>query len=124
MAEIRREVKKQNDVTIMTASGKITAGHIIDALTDYYEGEFTTNLIWDYTDADLTDIANADLQRISSASRRYTHLRKEGKTAIIVSEPLGVGLGRMYEIISEMEENPVQYHVFKTRREALEWMEI
>jgi hypothetical protein len=124
MAEIRKEIEKQYDVTIMAASGKITAGQIIDVLIDYYEGEFTSNLIWDYTDADLTDIANADLQRISSASRRYTHLRKKGKTAIVVTEPLGFGLGRMYEIINEMEENPVRYNIFKTRQEALEWMRI
>jgi hypothetical protein len=122
MAEIRKNVEKENDLTIMVVHGQVTADLIIAALVDFYQGAFTSKLIWDYTDADLTQVKNDELRQISSVAVNHAHLRKEGQTAIVVPETLGFGLGRMYEIISENDENPINYNVFKDINTAREWM--
>ena len=121
--EILKKVDEGRDLTVMVVSGRVTARQIIEALVDYYDGAFTQNLIWDYTAADLTAVANDDLRRISSVATGYAHLRKEGRTAIVMPEILGFGLGRMYEILSEIDDNPIQYRIFKSSEEALRWLD-
>jgi hypothetical protein len=122
MAEIQKSVDKENDLTIMIVHGQVTAAMIIEALVDFYQGAFTSKLIWDYTDADLTQVKNDELRQISSVAVGYANLRSEGRTAIIVPEALGFGLGRMYEIISENDENPIHYNVFNDVQKAREWL--
>ena len=122
MAEIRKNVEEENDLTIMVVHGEVTADMIIAALVDFYQGAFTSKLIWDYTDADLTQVKNDELRQISSVAVNHAHLRREGRTAIVVPETLGFGLGRMYEIISENDENPINYNVFKDINMARKWM--
>ena len=122
MADILKKVEDENDLTIMVVHGQITADMIIAALVGFYEGAFTSRLIWDYTDADLTEVQNDELRQISSVAVSYAHLRKEGQTAIVMPETLGFGLGRMYEIICENNESPIHYNVFKDIEKAREWL--
>ena len=122
MAKIQKSVEMESDLTIMTVHGQVTADMIIEALVDFYQGAFTSKLIWDYTGADLTQVKNDELRHISSVAVTYATLRREGRTAIIVPEALGFGLGRMYEIICENDENPIHYNVFKNIKKAREWL--
>ena len=122
MAEIQKIVEKENDLTIMVVHGQVTADMIIEALVEFNQGAFTSKLIWDYTDADLSEVKNHELHHISSVAVSYSHLRKGGQTAIVMPETLGFGLGRMYEIISENDENPINYNIFKDIKKAREWL--
>lgn len=122
MAKIQKKVEKENDLTIMVVHGQVTADMIIEALVDFNQGAFTSKLIWDYTNADLTEVQNDELHHISSVAVSYSHLRKEGQTAIVMPETLGFGLGRMYEIISENDENPINYNIFKDIKKARAWL--
>jgi len=122
MAQIQKRIEKKNDLTILTVHGKVAAEQIIEALVDFYEGALTSKLLWDYTDADLTGVKNDELRQISSVAVSYAHLRKDGHTAIVMPATLGFGLGRMYEIICENDESPINYNIFKDAREAREWL--
>lgn len=122
MAHIQKRTEKKNDLTILVVHGRVTADQIIEALVDFYKGAFTPKLIWDYTDADLTGVKNDELRQISSVALGYAHLRKDGQTAIVMPATLGFGLGRMYEIICENDENPINYNIFKDIKKAREWM--
>ena len=122
MAQVQKKYEPANNLTIIVFSGKVTVDEIVDAIEDYYRGGITTNLIWDYTSADLTVITSDQLQHISSVAQSYAHLRKDGKTAIVMPDELGFGIGRMYEIFNEMNEVPIQYHIFKHIDEAMHWL--
>lgn len=123
MVQIRKHTDRDRDMTILRVSGRITAREIIDAMEDYYQGELTTNLVWDYTSSDVSAITSAQLHEISSVAKRYGPLRKDGKTAIVAPDDLAYGLGRMYEILNEINEIPVQYMIFKNLDDALRWFE-
>jgi len=123
MVQIRKHTDRDRDMTILRVSGRITAREIIDAMEDYYQGELTTNLVWDYTSSDVSAITSAQLHEISSVAKRYGPLRKDGKTAIVAPDDLAYGLGRMYEILNEINEIPVQYMIFKNLDDALSWFE-
>jgi hypothetical protein len=122
MAQIAKQIDRRRDLTIMAVTGRVTAGDIVAALDDYYGGEFTANLIWDYTSADLSAITSAQLHQISSVAKRYGHLRQNCKTAIVAPGDLAFGLGRMYETLNEINEIPVQYTIFKRLEEAMRWL--
>ena len=123
MAQIQKTYDPSKDLTIIGFSGKVTVDEIVDAIEDYYRGDITTNLIWDYTSADLTVITSDQLQHISSVAQSYAPLRKGGKTAIVMPDELGFGIGRMYEIFNEMNEVPIEYHIFKRIDEAMDWLQ-
>jgi len=122
MAQIQKKIETKNDLTILTVHGKVAAELIIEALVDFYEGAHTSKLIWDYTDADLTGVKNDELRQISSVAVSYAPLRKDGQTAIVMPAALGFGLGRMYEIICENDESPINYYIFKDIKKAREWL--
>ena len=123
MAQIQKKYAPTKDLTIIAFSGKVSDDEILDAIEDYYRGNVTTNLIWDYTSADLTVITSDQLQHISSVAQGYAHLRKDGKTAIVMPDELGFGIGRMYEIFNEMNEVPIDYHIFKHIDQAMDWLQ-
>ena len=64
MASIKRSNIKDASLTILTVSGVVTCEDVIHALEDFYENDVTQNLLWDYTDADVSKITekcmNAD----------------------------------------------------------------
>ena len=122
MAQIEKQVHRHRELTIMAVTGRVTVEEIVDAIEDYYSGEITANLIWDYTSADLSEITSAHLHYISSVAKRYGHLRKDCKTAIVAPGDLAYGLGRMYETLNEINEIPVQFTIFKTIDDALGWL--
>jgi hypothetical protein len=48
--------------------------------------------------------------------------RKGGKTAFVSPSPGAYGMGRMYELLSEIRNSPVERRVFMSKQEALEWL--
>ena len=121
MATIKR-MKKDESLTILTVSGLITRDEIIQAFEDFINHEVTTNLLWDFIDADLSSITRVDLEQIVMFSKPYAHLRKNGKTAFLVPKDLPFGLSRMYQTFTEIKEHPILVSVFRSQEEALVWL--
>lgn len=123
MAQIRKRTIKKKDLTIIYVIGKVSVNDITDALKDFYESSRTLKLLWDLSKSDLTDITSDHLREILSVAKDYAYLRKGGKTAFFISGSLGYGITRMYEIIAELYDHPVEFNVFRSRDEAMKWLE-
>ncbi len=122
MAMIRKTVEVKEDLTTIMVSGKVSIPELIEALKDFYNDKFTIKLLWDFSEADLAEISSNHLHTLIAVSKSYGHLRKGGKTALVVSGGYWFGLGRMFETLSVLNQHAVLYNVFKTKDEAKGWL--
>lgn len=122
MAQIQKQREADGATTVLLVTGKVIAEEIVAAIEDFYRQECTRNLLWDLTRADLTELTMAQLRQILSFAQGYKHLRGKGKTAIVTASDLGFGLGRMYEILCELDNHPIPLKVFKAMPEARDWL--
>lgn len=123
MAQIRKKTIKKKDLTILDVRGKVSVNDIIDALEKFYQSSCTLQLLWDLSESDLTGITADHLRKILSVAKDYAYLRKGGKTAFFISGSLGYGITRMYENIAGVHNHPVALNVFRSRDEAMKWLE-
>ncbi len=122
MARFQKTIETKDDLTTIIVSGKVSTPELIDALKDFYNDKFTTNLLWDFSGADLTEISMDHLHTLIAFSKSYGHLRKGGKTAIVLSGGYWFGMGRMFETLSVLNQHAVLYNVFKKTDEAKAWL--
>ena len=124
MGEIKKNIYKNKNLTVITVSGKTTLDMIIDALEEFYRSVFTLNLLWDFSKGDARELTNYQMRDIISVAKKYAHLRKGGKTAFFVSSGVDYGLARMYEIYSDIEGHTISHNVFYDFDKAMDWLEI
>jgi hypothetical protein len=123
MAEFEKNVYPDKEITVLKITGEVTCDQIIDELTLIYEEEVTRNFIWDFSIARGKSLTGNDLQQIVTHTKEYGHLRKNGKTAFVISTSLGFGLGRMYDSLAQVADHPVKHGVFRSYDEAVAWIE-
>lgn len=125
MGNIDTQIDPAKDLTIATATGKMTADDHREWIKKYYEGAVITSLIlWDVRGADFSEISNQDiLDHVKETKQLIADARKGGKTAVVIDKDmLGLGLSRMRENYFEMEEVPVAMRTFTNMDEAMEWL--
>ena len=122
MAEIKKELIDDRDITVFRVTGKIDVDQIIFELDRFYEEKFTDNMIWDFSHAEGKDLSSNNLQIVASHAKEFGHLRKNGKTAFVISTSLGYGLGRMYDSLAQVIDHPVKHGVFRSYDEAVDWI--
>ena len=113
MGTIETSIDAVLDLTISTAKGKIAAEDIINWITSYYSGVPTKLSLWDFLEADLSEISSEETRIIVETVKEKAALRAGGKTALVVNEDLGYGLSRMYGTLSEILDVQIQYRSFK-----------
>ena len=123
MESIERSVVKNAQLTIYIAKGTVSREKIKTAISDFYQhGPVTRNVLWDVSQAVLTDLSAEDVHQISQVPRKFLKLRKGGKTAIVATSDLAFGLSRMYQASSQLEELPFEVQVFRDSETAHEWL--
>jgi hypothetical protein len=122
MKKIIKNIYSENDLTVFTVIGKVTANEIISAITDFYEGSVTSNILWDLTKGDLSEIGSSDVEIIADLSVKYAEKRPSGKTAVVGSDDLAFGLSRMYEMTKELVKLPFETKTFRDIDEAFKWL--
>jgi hypothetical protein len=78
--------------------------------------------LWDFTAADVTGLTSDDLSKILSIAKGHAEARPEGRTALVAPGAFEFGMGRMYEILSDVHDHPIAHHVCKSRAEAERWL--
>ncbi len=119
--KIRRELR--GDLTVMTVSETADANDIIRAIDDFYAGDPTDKILWDFTEADLDSIEVADINRLAQTSRGYAERREQGRTALVFSRDVGYGLGRMFGTLQEVKGSSIKYRSFRSLDEAMTWID-
>ena len=122
MGTISAKYDLAKDLTIVTAKGVITADDLLDWGNNYYEGQITSLILWDVTNADLSSLQADQLREIAENMSRISEVRKGGKTAFVYNKPLEYGIGRMFQAYSEMEDMPFEVQSFQSFDEAKAWL--
>ena len=116
------------DLTEVTMSGAPTSAEIASAIEDFYARDTTRLTLWNLLDADLSGITAGGVRALADLSVRHGSKRPGGKTALVASQALAVGLMRMYETLTEIrgERSPgglvVQYQIFDNVEAARRWL--
>jgi hypothetical protein len=110
------------DLTIHDVAGPVSEEEMYDALENFYKREPTALLLWDMSQADVSQVTTETLQRFLRKSTQLGGSLQGGRTAVIASEDLQYGLARMYEAFAEIESAPYSFRAFRSRQEALQWL--
>ncbi len=113
-----------NDLVIRKVIGKPTVEEGIKTIEAFYKGKFTKFTLWDFAEADSSVITNSELRKVVRVLKKYGHLRQGGKTALVFNRLFDFGLGRMFEVFTQMADVPFELRSFRNMEKALEWLGI
>lgn len=122
MGQIETKFDLSKDVTIIKAVGKMTADDFRQWTKSYYTGTVTQFVLWDITEADLSDLEAADLREDAMHTKDLADVRKGGKTAIATGNDLEYGMSRMLETFYGIEDIPFEVQIFRSIDEAKKWL--
>jgi len=122
MGSIATTYDLPNDLTIVTAAGRMQPADFQEWNAIYYKGRVTSLILWDLRPADLSEIQTEDLKQDAIHTGNMAAVRKNGKTAIVSGDALAYGLSRMLETFYELENIPFAMEVFRDIEEAHKWL--
>ncbi len=103
MAEIETNVYRESEFTVHTVTGDVIPEDLLGKLKDFYQEEPTFSILWDFTEADVAGLTNQQIKDVARAGKNLSERRKEGRTAMLFTDALGYGLGRMFESLAKLE---------------------
>ena len=124
MAQIETKKSEKHDLTLYTIKGEVNGDEIIEKIRQELTEKHTSLIIWDFSGVEQVDLPIEKMYQILTIGKKLSEIRKFGKTAIVVPQDLGFGLGRMYEAYSEIEVFPTENRAFRTMEQACEWLGI
>ena len=116
---IEKDIKR--NLTIFTATGKVSSTEIIEAFKTSMSKGATEKVMWDLTKANgkETKMMGAELKELIETSRKY---HKPKKTAVVATDPVIYGLSKMAEAQMQQYGNE-ELAVFKSLLDAFVWLE-
>lgn len=124
MAIIETTSDAQKDLTLHSIKGEATRDELIRIIENYQSEKPLRYVIWDFSEADVSNLSDEDLRSILAVGKKLAEYRKGGKTALVVPHDLSFGLGRMYESLTDFESFWVGNRAFRSMEEAEEWLGI
>ena len=118
-------VNHELDFTVYTVHDDFTPEQVEEIIREFFAGGPTTLTLWDFTDADFSNITGTTPQQVAALSQQFEGRREPGaKTALVFTRDVGYGLGRMFEMFRELQASKTGYRTFRSRDEALRWLGI
>lgn len=122
MYKVKKEVDKVDNISTIHVSGRLTFTEIMETVEEIYKPGCTEKILLDLLDADLSSATPSQMETIVSITKSKAHLRPNGKTAFVAPKDTNFGFARMYESMSELNDHPIDYGVFRNTDQALEWL--
>ena len=121
---ITSQVSAEKQLTIVTATGELSFDEVRDAITSFYEGDYTLKVLWDMREATARELSSRQVEQIALLLEEYGGRSKGIQTAIVTPTDLNYGLSRMLISFVEIREkhHPVLMKAFRTMEEALSWI--
>lgn len=123
MAIITVKIVPENDLTIFTVEGDLSADEILAYSKKYYVDNPTKLVLWDATKGSVSKITADDFRKIAKKMKIQTEKREGGKTAIVGKLDIDFGSARMYGAYADMEEIKISYNVFRNVDDAIKWLQ-
>ena len=122
MGEIKTVVDRSNDLTINTATGKITIDDIINAARGYLSKSPTSRVLWNFLQADGSEISSDEFQRLQRVVSGLPAASMKRKIAVVVSREVGYGLSRVSQACAQIPGVQAEYHIVYSLDEAMAWL--
>ncbi len=123
MGTIKTTYELDKGLTVITATGRMTAQDFDEWRQNYYSDKVTANILWNIVDADLSEIESEDVATHAQRISADANVRKGGRSAIVVGgNTLALGLSRMRGIYGELADSPIAVEIFTNMDEAREWL--
>ena len=122
MGQIETTFDLTKDLTVAKATGRMTADDFRKWTSSYYNGTVTAFVLWDISEADLSDLATTDLEDDALHTKNLANARNGGRTAIVTGNDLEYGMSRMLEAFYEVEDMPFETQIFRDLDEARRWL--
>ena len=120
MGEI--SVEQCGETFIFRISGVLTYDDML-AVAKEYGPRITRHVVWDWSSAVSAQLTAEQIRSWPSVIKGYMINReKGGKSALVASSPLFVGLSRMYETCCGLCNLPFDVKIFHSMDEAMNWL--
>jgi hypothetical protein len=123
MVEIRNVVHTELDLTEKIVVGELSVADVLEEITRFYSGPVTKRVLWDISQARIHFAGADEIRRIAAAVAQVSHRRAGGKSAVVAASDLAFGVSRMYQAYREIHNIELSYMSFRTRQEALDWLQ-
>jgi len=121
---ISKQIDESKQLTTFTlGEGKTTFEEIAAEVKAQYEETPTRNVLWDASNGSVANLTKEHIEKLASFSGRFGNVRKGGKTALYSPGDAAFGLSRMFEIIGDLKNVPIQVKVFRDKDEAMNWLD-
>jgi hypothetical protein len=124
MAVVETQIDASASLTVHTAHGVMTKKEILTVVDNYYQGTVTKCILWNFVESELNQISTEDVRVLASLTKKYCKARPGGKTALVFARLVDYGIGRMFQILSEMSDENVEFMPFSDLASALEWLRV
>jgi hypothetical protein len=119
---ISSQIDQAKELTTYTVNKNFTVDEVMAEIEKFYDTP-TKNLVWDLRCVSELNFSSEEVRDIASYQQRLeSSTRINGKTAIVASEDLIYGLGRMFQSFSEMSKVPFAVMIFRKMEEAEAWL--
>jgi hypothetical protein len=119
---IRSTVDVKKNLTIFAFRGQLSADELMKTVKSFYADTPTRNVVWDYSESDLSSLRLHDIQALVNVVKEIAHSREGGKSAIVAPKDASYGIGRMYQSLAEIHGEVFTTEVFRSRTEAEGWL--
>jgi hypothetical protein len=123
MAEISFTVDLSRDLTLVTATGKISFQEIKDTISQYSKQKVTKNVLLNFIQANASEISIEEFKSIHYHSLGQFPNNQNRKIAVVVGNQLGFGISRMSETYGQITNPNNRYRTFYSTQEALNWLQ-
>jgi len=123
LGEIKTIIERTKDLTINTATGKISIDDIAGAVRGYLPKKPTGKVLWNFLEADGSEISGREFHRLQLMVSEFPVASEKRKIAIVISRDLGFGLSRIAQTYAEISEVLAEYGIFRSLEEAFAWLE-
>jgi hypothetical protein len=126
MAPIVIHKDRSKDLIIYVCTGQVSVDEILTAAQEYFSGEVTKDVLWDFAEADV-DIRQPHIDKLIVYLRtvppEQLEKRRGGRVAIVAPIEYVVGVMEQFKGWAEMVDAPFEFQMFYDAEEALAWLE-
>ena len=123
MAQFEIVDDPSRNLRIITVRGNLTHQDVFERSVENCQGENPPLcVIWDFTEAQLTEIDSEGLREVARALKEVSVRRAGGKDAAVSTGDLEFGMVRVAEALAQIEELAFEVGSFRSREEAERWI--
>ncbi len=122
MGTIETTFEAESGFTLVKGTGKLTVEDFNGWLEQYYPDRVTRLILWDETEADLSELDADALRGLAHRAKNMSAAGRGGRGAVVYATPLTYGLGRMFQTFTEMEGLPYEVQSFQNFEDARAWL--